>query len=122
MASKIKYAVSATPIFTMEHADAASDVDVIAADVGKTLGGSGDSLCGYANIKGWNTNGTGTVAYNQTGTNMTAGQDAVEIPSLSATKFVFIKHTGYLYSDATTLGDATAVKVKICMEETIEML
>ena len=116
MASNIKYAVSATPIFTMSDAEAGSDVDVIAADIAKTVGGSGSSTCGFANTIGF---GSGAATYADSGTNYTAGQAAEPIDTFTTTKFVYIKHSGYLYDNASTLGVATTAKLKICTVATI---
>lgn len=117
MASNIKYAVSATPIYTMSDAEAASDVDVIAADIAKTVGGSGSSLCGYGNITGFKNDATGSPVYAQSSASF-AGT-ALTIGSFASTKFAFIKHSGFLWDDDSTLGLATTAKLKICTIATI---
>ena len=114
MASNIKYAVSATPIYTMQDAEASSDVDVIAADIAKTVGGSGSSTCGFANTIGF---GSGAPAYAESGASFSG--TALSIGTFTTTKFVYIKHTGYLWDDASTLGAATDQGLKICTVATI---
>lgn len=121
MASNIKYAVSATPIYTMSAAEAASDVDVIAADIAKTVGGSGSSTCGYGNIIGFANDATGTPSYPDisTATNYGVGSTAVSLGTFTASKFVYIKHSGFLFDTGSTLGLSTTAKLKICMAATI---
>ena len=109
MASNIKYAVSATPIYTMSDAEAGSDVDVIAADIAKTVGGSGSSTCGFTNTSGFT---AGVPEYAESGASFSG--TALTIGTFTNTKFVYIKHTGYLWDDAATLGLAATAKLKIC--------
>jgi hypothetical protein len=116
MASRIKYACSATPIYTLSNAEAASDVDVIAADVGKTLGGSGEISCGFGNTLGY---ASGAPAYTTTATNWAVGQSGTSLGTMTDSRFIYIKHTGYLYSSSSALGNASALQVKIHMVQTI---
>lgn len=112
MASRVKYAVSITPIVTMTSTDA-DNHDAIGSDIGKSLGGS-DSVAvgqethttiGYSD---------GTVAYGNApangGAKLQLGADATDYD------MVFIKHTGYQYSSATALGSATTDNLIVYIE------
>ena len=106
MASRVEYSVSMTPVRTVSGSGADyDDHDVIATDIGKSLGGSGSiaigdysdhTTVGYANK---------TVAYANApvsgGTALQLGADAADY------KMVFIKNTGKKYSTATALGADT---------------
>lgn len=101
MGSRVEFAVSATPIFS-HSAGEGEAVDVIAADVGKTVGGSGNVTVTWGSTGGY---ASGSPTYVSTGSNivMTSG------------KFIWIKHTGYQYSDGSTLGAATTETLTIAV-------
>ena len=103
MADRIKFAVRCTPIETITDENAAEH-DILASEVNRSLGGGGDSvdLTSYA----------GTAAnqgYLNAAVNYKIATHSAGGTALSATEgdFVFIKNTGYKFSDATTLGAST---------------
>lgn len=103
MADRIRFAVSAIPIETLTDENSGTH-DVIAGEVLKQLGGSGDSL----SLTAYN----GTAAnqgYLNATVNYSTATHAAGGTALSATEgdFIFIKNTGYKFSDATTLGAST---------------
>lgn len=117
MASRVQYAVSATPIVTVAAAAESPAVDALCADVAKSLGGSGSVTVTWGATVGY---AAGAAAYVTSGTAAyTIGQTAVTLGTFTSTKFVHIKHTGYLFSSSSVLGAATTLKLKICMAATI---
>ena len=119
MASKIKYAVSATPIYELSDTEG-GPINVIAKDIGKTVCGGGESACGYASTEGF---AAGVPTYVKAGDDMATSATALSLGTLSATKFIYIKHTGFEWdavtNDGSTLGDATDKQVKITTAATI---
>ena len=115
MASRIEYAVSATPVVTVDAGEN-EEVDTIAKDVGGSLGGSGSSTVNWGTTVGY---GSGAAVYVTTGTNYANGQTATSVGTFTNAKFIFIKHTGFLYSSSSALGTATTAKLKITMAATI---
>ena len=115
MASRIEYAVSATPIVTVAAAENTA-VDTISADVGSSLGGSGSSTVTWGTTVGY---GSGAAAYVTTGTNYAVGQTATSLGTFTNAKFIFVKHSGYLFSSSSVLGAVTTAKLKVCMVATI---
>ena len=111
MASRIEFAVSATPIATVAASENVA-VDTIAADVGKSLGGSASVTTGHTTV-GY---GSSTVAYGSVpangGAKLQIGADA------TAYDFVFIKNPGFLYSSATALGAASTNNLLVHIETT----
>ena len=113
MADRIKFAVSAIPIEAITDENSGTH-DVIASEVLKTLGGSGDSLglTNYANTaasQGY-LNATvnySTASYAAGGTRLTT-QDSAD--------FLFIKNTGHTFSDATTLGAVSTNVVIVAIQ------
>jgi len=102
MANRVEYAVSATPIRTIDGvAGKYAAQDVIEADVNKTLGGDASIATAATDVTvvGFT---AGTVAY---GNCPASGKLA--LGAALAMDMVFIKNTGKKYSDATTLGAAT---------------
>lgn len=102
MASRVEYAVSMTPVRTIAASGDFDAHDVMANDIGKSLGGSSSvetaaadhATVGYASK---------TVAY---GNCPSSGK--LELGSDAAYKMVFIKNTGKKWGgNATTLGDDT---------------
>lgn len=116
MASRVEYAVSCTPIVTVAAGGEYPTTDLLASDVAKQLGGSGSVTVTWGTTVGY---AAGAAAYVTTGTNYAAGQTALTLGTFTSTKFVFIKHTGYLYSSPSALGAATTAKLKITMAATI---
>ena len=115
MASRVQYAVSATPIVTVAAGENQA-VDTISADVGKTLGGSGSSTVTWGSTVGY---GSGSPVYVTTATNYAVGQTATSLGTFTSAKFIFVKHSGYLFSSSSALGAATTAKLKVCMVATI---
>ena len=117
MASNIKYSVSATPIYELEDSEASGTMRSIAADVGRTVGGSGSVSCGF----GPALNGYAAAApvYASSADVITISGTALPIDTFDSVKFVFIKHSGYLWDDASTLGPATDKELYIYTEQTI---
>ena len=99
MASRVDFAVSATPIYSYTGQAEAPDVDTIAADVGKSLSGSA-SVTTTHDTDGYT---SGTPDYDEaevsTGADNTLGSSGYD--------FVFIKNTGYQY-DGGALGEVSA--------------
>ena len=104
MASRVEFAVSATPIASVGASENVA-VDTIAADVKKSLGGSASVVTTHDST-GF---GSGAAAYGNaavsSGSALTLGSGGYD--------FVFIKNTGKKYSSATALGDATTATLKV---------
>lgn len=110
MASRVEYAVSLTPIRTVAASGDYAAHDVMATDINGSLGASSSvsttaadhATVGYA---------SGAVAYKNAIANGGVKVNLGDVTANSADgddyKMVFIKHTGYEFGDATTLG-ATA--------------
>ena len=116
MASRVEYAVSITPIRTIDGSSSDyDDHDVIATDIGKSLGGSASVTIG--NYSDHTTVGyaSKTVAYKE------ALDDAYNVLGADATayKTIFIKHTGKAYGvSATTLGADTLINLDVFIKTT----
>ncbi|MBC8554831.1 MAG: hypothetical protein H8D23_34905 [Candidatus Brocadiales bacterium] len=105
---KIRWSVSATPIVEVDDVDDASLATVTLQEtIRKSIGGSGELTHG-----GDVTHGEWDGGENEYGEASTSG---VTI-GVSTTQFIWVKHTGYEYSDATTLGDATTTRIKIYID------
>jgi hypothetical protein len=111
MASRIEFAVSATPVATVAAGENVT-VDTIAADIGKSLGGSANVVTAHTTL-GY---GSATVAYGSVpangGAKFQIGADATTY------KFVFIKNPGALYSSPTALGASSESELKVHIETT----
>ena len=112
MASRVDYAVSATPVAAVGAGENVA-TETIAADVNKTIGGGssvtvtwGDTIPQVSSAY---------APYVASGTNLAVAATAVTLGTFTNAKFVVIKHTGYLYSSASALGAATTAKLKITM-------
>jgi len=112
MASRVDFAVSATPVHTHTTGEGQANTDSIAADVGKSLGGSGSIAHTWGSTVGY---GSGNATLVAAGTNYAVGQTAVTLGTFTSANFVFIKHSGFL-SNGTTVSN---VDVKITMAATI---
>ena len=112
MASRVDFSVSATPVFTHATGEGQADVDSIAADVGKSLGGSGSVAQTWDATVGYSAGSPTLVA---AGSNYAVGQTAVTLGTFTSANFIFIKHSGFLANGTT----ASAVDVKITMAATI---
>ena len=109
MASRVEFAVSATPIATVSAGENVA-VDTIAADVGKSLGGSASVTTSHTTV-GY---GSSTVAY----ANAAASGKTQLGADNTAYDFILIKNTGFEYSSATALGDATSNTLDVYIEYT----
>ena len=109
MASRIEFAVSATPVATVAAGENVA-VDTIAADIGKSLGGSASVTTAHTTV-GY---ASSTVAYGSVpangGAKLQLGADN------TAYDLVFIKNTGFAYSSATALGDASTHNLLVHIE------
>jgi len=93
MASRVEYAVSMTPVRTIAASGDYDAHDVIANDIGKSLGGRASSA---------------TAAEDHVtdyGPYMKADSDG-ETKATTSAKMVFIKHTGKAWSSASELGSS----------------
>jgi hypothetical protein len=113
MANRVEYAVSATPVRTIDgDAGKYAAQDVIEADINKTLGGSASTLViGTANItvEGFQ---AGVVAY---GNCPASGRLPIGTAN-TAYEGVFIKHTGSQFDSATVLGAASTATNLLIVE------
>lgn len=104
----VRYAISVTPVEQVADVDA-NNHDIIASEVGKTLGGSGSALVaafdGSAANQGYLNH---TVNYLEA----TDSGDTAITGEATAT-FVLIKNTGYTFSSATVLGAALTASIKV---------
>ena len=103
MASRVTYAVSCTPICAVAAGENLA-TETIAADVAKSLSGAGSVTCTWGSTIGY---ASGAAAYVSTGGTTGTG---TTVGTLTSIKFLYIKHTGYLYSS----GAATTDKVIVC--------
>ena len=112
--SKVKYKIVIEPITTVSASTGSYAAhDVINQDIGKKLTGTADvtvdtaahTTVGYAD---------GTVAYIEAadGAKTQLGADN------TAYDFVYIKHTGYIYSSATALGNPASELLDVFIEKT----
>ena len=114
MADRVKFAVSAIPIETLTDENSGTH-DVIAGEIGKGLGGSGDSL-GVANFT---TLTAANQGYLNTTVNYKTASYAAGGTALTATAtadFLFIKNTGHTFSSATVLGDVSTNVVIVAIQ------
>ena len=113
MSDRIQFAVSITPIETLTTENS-TDQDIIASEVGKSLGGGGDSvsLDGYEDVVATQGYADGAVGY----LSVTHSAGGTQVRS-GATDFIFIKNTGFKYSSASVLGAVTTDCILIVIKE-----
>ena len=104
MASRIEFAVSATPIFSHAAGEGVA-TDVVAADVGKTLGGSGSNAAAWAATEGYL---AGDPVHK-----ICASGSWIPLDTLTDMSFIFIKHSGF-EDDARTIANTTST-IKLSM-------
>jgi hypothetical protein len=122
MASRVEYAISMTPIRTIAASGDYDAQDVIANDIGKSLGGSSSvatAAADHATI-GYGSSTKGVPVYGNApatgGTKLQLGADDADY------KMVFIKNTGKKWGgDATTLGEANGQGLEVYIETTADM-
>ena len=105
---KVIYAVSATPKVTVDAVDGASmETNSIHENIRKSLGGSGEvSNDGAIDFGGVTDGSTNYLQATSSGVNIGDGD----------TRFIWVKHTGYLWSSSSALGNATTDKVLIYID------
>jgi len=116
MASRVEYSVSMTPIRTIAASGDYDAQDVIANDIGKSLGGSGSvntSAADHTTV-GYGTATKGAPVYKE------AVDDAYTVLGADNTAYnmVFIKNTGKIFSSTTELGadPTSAVDVNVWLK------
>lgn len=116
MASRIDYGVSAVPVVGQAAAGETPAFEGLAVDVAKVLGASGSVTVTWGTTVGY---AAGSPAYVQSGANAAIGQTALTIGTLTSIKFVYIRHTGFIYSSSSVLGAVSAALLTICGAATI---
>lgn len=112
MADRIRTSVHITPIETLTDENSGTH-DVIASEVGRSLGGTADSV-GISNYSQTAANqGYKDGAANYLDAVHTAG--GVIVSGLGNTDCIYIKNTGFKYSAATTLGASTTDCVMVAL-------
>jgi len=111
---KVNFKVKVTPIETLEDENAGTHAH-IASEIGKSLGGGGDSVA----LTDFNTRAADEQGYlNQ----IVSYRDALHtadgwiISYGYKSDFFYIKNTGYTYNSATVLGDATTDCVLVAIK------
>ena len=112
MASRVDYAVSCVPICAVAAGENLA-TETLCTDVAKGLGASGSATVTWGATIGY---AAGVPAYVTTGATIGTG---TTIGTLTSVKFVYIKHTGCLFSSSAVLGAATTYKVTVCMNATV---
>ena len=115
---EVRWSVSATPVAKETGDDGGHmAVDTLHENIRKSLGGSGTSATdGVVDFGGTYADGVSSTPY------LSASASGVNIGD-GDTTFLYIKHTGYKYSTATVLGDATAEYITIKIDaETVARL
>ena len=105
---KVAWAVSATPKVTVDAVDGASMEPVsIHENIRKTLGGSGELTTDGAILFGGVSDGaTNYLQATSGGVNIGDGD----------TRFIWVKHTGFVWSSSSALGVATTDDVDIFID------
>lgn len=104
MASRVEFAISATPIYSHAAGEGLAS-DVMATDVGHTVGGNGSVTVTWGSTWGY---AAGVPSYESSGGYITT----------ASSKFVFIKHTGYTYVSSAALGVVTAATLTLTIGDT----
>lgn len=104
---RIEYAVSCTPIYTIEATSESSAVDVIAKDVNRQLGESGQTEVTWGTTIGY---ADGSPIYTKSSGN---SQRGASLGLFTSIKFLYIKHTGRLFITSSLLGAETEEKLVI---------
>tara|TARA_R110002020_G_scaffold91130_3_gene221547 strand:+ start:1085 stop:1528 length:444 start_codon:yes stop_codon:yes gene_type:complete len=97
MASRVDFAVSATPIYSHSAGEGAA-TDVIAADVGRSLGGNGSQAAVWGSTEGYSSGDP---------VHKIATSSAASLDTLTNIKFLFIKHSGF-EDDAKATANTTS--------------
>ena len=105
----ISYAVSATPKVKVDAVEGASmETNSIHENIRKSLGGSGEiSNDGAIDFGGVTDGSPNYLQATSSGANIGDGD----------TRFIWVKHTGNLWSSSSALGNATTDKIKIYIDD-----
>ena len=105
---KVKWAVSASPIVTVDAVNGASlETNTLHENSRRTIGGSGEvTNDGAIDFGGVTDGATNYLSATAGGVNIGDGD----------TRFIWVRHTGYAYSSASALGSANADKIKIFID------
>ena len=115
MADKVQFSVSCTPIEELATENSGTS-DIIASEVGKSLGGSGTAtVADYAGTAADQGYLNATVNYLEAGDSA----DTTDISSEATASFVFIKNTGKTFVSATVLGDTLNKALKVMSGTTL---
>ncbi|GAG39136.1 unnamed protein product [marine sediment metagenome] len=102
---KVQFAVSATPIESVGTSQQGSvDSFIVASEVGRSIGGSGEVL---SLATGWDGSGGAAHGYDDGVPYYISSAKATTPTAFSALtdfEFAIIKHSGHIYSSATVLG------------------
>lgn len=115
MADSVKYQISVQPLEELTEENGGTR-NIIASEVGKTLGGSGAAAVtdysGTAAAQGYK---DAAVSYGEA----IDDADTDDLSSETTASFVFVRNTGYTYSSATALGASLAKALKIMVGTTL---
>ena len=102
---KVKWAVSASPIVTVDAVDGASlETNTLHENIRRTLGGSGDATTlGAIDFGGVTDGNTNYLQGTTAGANIGDGDST----------FIWVKHTGYQWSSSSALGAVSADNLHI---------
>ena len=105
---KIQWAVSATPIVTVDAVDGASlETKSIHENIRRTLGGSGEAAtAGAIDFGGVSDGATNYLQATSGGVNVGDGDST----------FIWIKHTGFVWSSSSALGVATTDTITVFID------
>tara|TARA_R100001510_G_scaffold52048_1_gene52452 strand:+ start:5367 stop:5834 length:468 start_codon:yes stop_codon:yes gene_type:complete len=105
---KVRWAVSASPIVTVDAVDGASlETSTLHENIRRTLGGSGEvTNDGAIDFGGVTDGGTNYLSATAGGVNIGDGD----------TRFIWVRHTGYAYSSSSALGALNSDKIKIFID------
>ena len=107
MADRIEFSCQATPIETLANDAGTTGPDVIASETYGNMSSSG-TITGWTQVTGT----TGTTYGYQNGDvtyiSAAAATTPTAFPAVATIKFLYVKHTGYVYSSGTTLGASTS--------------
>lgn len=120
MADRIRFAVSATPIETLTDENGGIR-DILASEILHSLSGSGESisLTDYSGLVANQGYKDGAVEY-KSASHLAGG---TILTQTNLPDFIFVKNTGFKYSDATTLGisttDCISVVIKVAAQSSL---
>ena len=110
MADRIQFSNSCTPVETLTSGDGATTQDILAGEVGTSVGGSGEAVVtNYQNATAYQGIGGSDVAPGVRNYINCVDNSATVCTAETTASFLIIKNTGKLYSSATALGDTVPV-------------